>query len=88
MALGKSIRQETGFDSNYWYIGNIQQDRKARIYTVTLYGYSDEDKKSNEPIAARVLQVATGDDFKPDMSIKELYGLVKAHPDWEDAIDL
>lgn len=90
MALSKSIAKPSGLVVPYWNIGSKQEHIKDKSYSVTVFGYLSEAARrdGNEPEDAKTYQVAVGDDYEPDLTRAQIYPLLKAMPEFEDATDI
>jgi hypothetical protein len=91
MALSKSVPMgNTGVAASYWNIGEKREDPRAETIVVTLYGYPSKTAREadgSEPLMTKTLSV-TGEDYKRDMTDKEIYDVLKKTADLDGAKDI
>ena len=88
MALSKTIPTTFGVSASYWNISAVAEEFGEKWVRVVLSGFVSPDARAagNIPLA-KVETMLQAEQYVPDQTRAQLYGLLKASPDWSDAVD-
>lgn len=100
MALKKSIRIKSGYEPEYWSVGQFMYDARNGNVDVIMFGYRNEVAKKadkDEPVANVSFTVLGNDpkrimllsklDGEGENPLKRIYEWVKSDPQFKDAVD-
>jgi len=86
MGMVKEIVQETQNTAEYWSINNIDTNKKARVTDVKLFVYKNHAAYEAGAVAVdNVTERIEGDEWKSDLTVKEIYTILKKRDRWKDA---
>lgn len=92
MALVKSIENpaRNGATAEYWNVGELRFNNKARVIEVLMHGYKDKEYREeeiNNPAFAFSC-VIQGEDFDKNMTLSQVYTYIKTNSgEFADAQD-
>lgn len=91
MALIKLIENpaRNGSTAEYWNVGELRFNNKARILEILMHGYKDKEFREevvNVP-AFDVPFIMTGNDYSKDKTLAEIYTYAKTLPIFDGAED-
>lgn len=78
LLLSKDTPYGDSLKATYWNIGGYAQDFRSGSGSIMVFGYISETERraGKSPIAQGVVAISA-EDFKPDMTRSDLYGLIK-----------
>lgn len=91
MAILKSIDNpnRNGSTAEYWNVGELRFNNKARVIEVVMHGYKDKifrEEVANIP-TFDIPFIMNGTDYNKDKTLKEIYNYAKTLLEFDGAID-